>query len=405
MKTPPARTPCRTRHAIILAAGESTRTRPLTLHRPKPLIPLLGQPLLAHILNELVGIVNHVTLVVGYRADDIRNTFGASYRGIKLSYVMQQQVNGTAGALLAVADQEPTGDTPLINGPFFLFYGDNLISHVDLPGVCQERYSLAGLKVDDPKSFGVLDIQGDRVVRIIEKSPDPPPGAPANPGLYHFDEHVLPILRHIEPSPRGEYELTDLIGLLAQEHHVGYSMCQGHWIPVGTPWDVLIASAFLLKCNAPLRSEIHPDASLEGCDIRGWVRVGRARVGKGTRIIGPAYLGDGVVVGANCTIDRSTLEAGTTIGNHSTIQQSVVLTGATVGSECVIQSSVMDTSASVGYHAHLAANVFDDVKPVAHTVDMLDRKTLLTRGVVVGPGMVVPAEATLEPGTVLSPEQ
>lgn len=195
--------PCPTRHAVILAAGESTRTRPLTLHRPKPLIPLLGKPLLAHILDELVGIVQHVTLVVGYRADDIRRSFGTSYQGMQLSFVVQEQVNGTAGALLSVAQQAEGGGAPPLDAPFFLLYGDNLISQVDVRGVCRDRYCLAGLQVADPRLFGVLEIHEGQVVRILEKTPYPPPGAPANPGIYHLDGQAVPLLAQIQPSPRA----------------------------------------------------------------------------------------------------------------------------------------------------------------------------------------------------------
>ncbi|MCU0490209.1 MAG: sugar phosphate nucleotidyltransferase, partial [Chloroflexaceae bacterium] len=201
---------CTTRHAVILAAGESKRTRPLTNDRPKPLIPLLGKPLLAHILDELVGLVETVTLVVGYRAADISAHFGSAYRGMALRYAHQHQTNGTASALLAVE----TAFGPL-DEAFFLLYGDNLISREDLEPLCQQPYSLAGLRVDDARSFGVLELADDHVVRILEKPANPPPHALANPGIYHFGPAAFPALHEIRPSPRGEYEFTDLIELLA----------------------------------------------------------------------------------------------------------------------------------------------------------------------------------------------
>ncbi|MEI7772192.1 MAG: sugar phosphate nucleotidyltransferase, partial [Chloroflexales bacterium] len=219
MSRSPASATCATRHAVILAAGESKRTRPLTSHRPKPLIPLLGRPLLAHILDEMVGMIDRATLVVGYRAQDIVDAFGEMYRGIALRYVTQEQMNGTAGALLAVGQ---------IDEPFFLLYGDNLVARADILGVCAERHSLAGMRVEDARSFGVLDIvDGGRVRGVIEKPADPPPGALANSGIYHLDAAAFPALARITPSPRGEYELTDLVGLLAADGPVGYHVCTG----------------------------------------------------------------------------------------------------------------------------------------------------------------------------------
>lgn len=229
--------PCLTLHAVILAAGESTRTRPLTLHRPKPLIPLLGRPLLAHILDALVGLVERVTLVVGYRAEMVEAAFGSAYRGMVLHYARQEVMNGTAGALLAVGP---------IDESFFLLYGDNLVAHEDIVGVCRARYSVAGLRVADARSFGVLEMVDGTVRRIVEKPADPPPDALANAGVYHFDGAVFPLLERIVPSPRGELELTDLVGALAMEQPVQAHICTGHWVPVGTPWEALSAAQFLL---------------------------------------------------------------------------------------------------------------------------------------------------------------
>lgn len=385
---------CPTRHAVILAAGESRRTRPLTLRRPKPLIPLLGKPLLSHILDELVGLVERVTLVVGYRAANIRACFGDAYRGMQLRYVRQQQVNGTAGALQAVAG--------CVNEPFFLLYGDNLISRDDVINVCRERYCMAALPVNDPRSFGILEIVDGRVRSIIEKPAEAAPGALANPGIYHFDAQVFQILPYIRPSPRGEYELTDLIGLLAQEHPVGYSLCTGHWIPVGTPWDALIASAFLLERGAAQPPLLHPEADIHpGCSISGAVRVGRARLGANCHIIGPAVIGDEVVIGAGCCVERSVLEAGVILGNNCSLTRSILGAGTRVGSDCTVQSSLLDDGASLGDRAHLPARRFDDLAPTAHTVGVLDRNVLCQRGSVLGPEVAIPADTTLEPGTVI----
>lgn len=390
--------PCQTRHAIILAAGESTRTRPLTLHRPKPLIPMLGQPLLAHILDELVGVVERVTLVVGYRADDIRNSFGDTYRDIHIRYVQQHQVNGTAGALLTVADQ--TSDTE--QEPFFLLYGDNLVSQVDVVHVCQQRYCMAGLPVQDPGAFGILDVVDGRVLRIIEKPPDAPPGSLANPGIYHFDTQVFPALRRIQPSPRGEYELTDLIEMVAQEHTIGYHPCAGHWIPISTPWDVLLGSMFLLERRSALRSSIDPSAhGVDHAAISGYVQIGRVQIGTGCRITGPTIIADGVTIGSGCTIERSVLEQGVTIGDNTTISNSVLFAGAQVGVQCTIQSSLFDTGASAGAGTQLADHVFDEVQPIAATLGLLDAATCRRRGSVLASHVVLAAGSTLAPGSIL----
>lgn len=385
---------CATRHAVILAAGESKRTRPLTSHRPKPLIPLLGQPLLAHILDELAGLVERVTLVVGYLAEDIEEHFGEQYRGMSLRYTRQEQVNGTAGALLAAG---------MIEEPFFLLYGDNLVARADLLGVCDQRYKLAGLRVEDARSFGVLEVVDNRVRRIIEKPADPPPNALANPGIFHLDQAIFPALARISPSPRGELELTDLVALLAAEHPVGYHVCTGHWVPVGTPWEALSAAQFLLARRAALREVIDPAAQVApDAQIEGAVTIGRARILAGARVIGPAVIGDGCVIGAGATLERSALERGVAVGAGAIVRDSVLGTGATIGAESSVESSWLDDDATLGEGATLAAECFAELRPTAETTGLLSRRLLSTRGAILAAGARVPAGASVEPGTVVS---
>ncbi|NJK82050.1 MAG: NTP transferase domain-containing protein [Chloroflexaceae bacterium] len=402
--TPPQQA-CITRHAIILAAGESKRTRPLTLQRPKPLIPLLDRPLLAHIMDQLVGLATRVTLVVGYRADMLRAFFGRTYRGMALDYVTQYAINGTAGALLAVEDAVTAGQIAPVDGSFFLLYGDNLISQIDVVGVCQQRYSLAALPVGDPSAFGVLDVAGQRVQRIIEKPPDAPPGSLANPGIYHFDAQVFAALHEIAPSPRGEYELTDLIALLAGQHPVGYHVCQGVWIPIGTPWDVLIATQFLLQQRAHLAPAIDPTAHLApDCTIEGYVQIGASSViGAGCQIVGPAFIGAGVTVGAGCTIERSVIGSQSTTGTGCYIRNSALIDAVLPGPACMIDYSVLDMGATVGEGGALQAQHVADVRPVAATGGLVDVTTMQQRGVVLGQGVIVAAGQLLEAGTVVFP--
>ncbi|WP_322496960.1 sugar phosphate nucleotidyltransferase [Chloroflexus sp.] len=370
------------RHAVILVAGASTRTRPLTEHRPKPLIPLLGQPLLAHILDELVGLVERVTLVVGYRADQIIAAFGDSYRGMALRYVHQTVINGTAGALLAA---EP------IDEPFLLLYGDNLIDRADVIGVSQHRYAVAGLRVADPRSFGVLDVQDGLVYRIIEKPANPPANALANPGIYHFDEAVFPLLRQIIPSPRGELELTDLITLLANHHPIVCHLCTGHWIPVGTPWEALLAARFLLARLA--QSQIAPTARIDPeADIEGVVVIGKgAVIGPQAKIVGPAVIGPRVVVGPGTLIIASAIEAGATIGSEAMIGGSVIGNEVMIGAGAMISHSWIDDRAQIGPHAVLAAREDTSVQPVAVVNGVLTLTEMRTRGAIVAAEEVVAA--------------
>lgn len=346
------------RHAVILAAGESTRTRPLTLQRPKPLIPLGDRPLLAHILDELVGIVERATLVVGYRAEQIEAAFGTRYHDIELRYRRQEVVNGTAGALLAAAP---------IDEPFLLLYGDNMVAREDVLGVCRGRYGVAGLRVEDARSFGVLELAGGLVRGILEKPPAPPPDALANPGIYHFDAEVFPLLAQIAPSPRGELELTDLIGALAARHAVLPHVCTGHWVPVGNPWEALSAAQFVLRRRPEGPVWVHPDATVHST----------------AQLKGPVAIDAGCVVAAGAVV-----------------RASVLAPGARVGEGALVESSWLEAGARVAPGAILAARPFEEQRPTAETRSTLSRAELITRGVILGPGVEVGEVA--EPGTVLA---
>jgi bifunctional UDP-N-acetylglucosamine pyrophosphorylase/glucosamine-1-phosphate N-acetyltransferase len=308
--------------------------------------------------------------------------------------VYQHTINGTAGALQVAAG--------VVNEPFFMLYGDNLISQADLLAVSCQRYCMSALRVEDPRIFGVLDIEDGRVVRIIEKPANPAPDALANPGIYHFDEAVFSALELIQPSPRGEYELTDLIAILAQHNDVGYAICTGHWMPVGTPWDALNATLFLLERRAGQRSTIDPAAQVgSGCEISGPVWIGRAQLGANCRIVGPALIGDRACVGAGCRIERSTLGGGVFLGDGCTLEDSALTAESRVGMRVLAQSSLFDNSATAGNDVQLPRGQFDNPKPVAYTAGLLPRATLCQRGAVLGAGMALPAGTTLEPGTVL----
>ncbi|WP_254151098.1 sugar phosphate nucleotidyltransferase [Candidatus Chloroploca mongolica] len=368
---------CTTRHAVILAAGESKRTRPLTLLRPKPLIPLLGRPLLTHILDELVGLVDRVTLVVGYRADQIEATFGADYQGIALRYVRQEVVNGTAGALLAA---QP------VDEPFFLLYGDNLVAQADLLGVCQSRYGVAGLRVADARSFGVLQIVDGKVYGMLEKPADPPPDALANPGIYQFDQVVFPLVETITPSPRGELELTDLIALLAARHPVRPHICTGFWVPVGNPWEALSSAQFLVMRQAHLRASIDPSATLHPeAQLEGAVHIGKAVIEAGARLIGPVAIGDGCIIKAGATVQASALASGVVVGEGATIQ-----------------ASWLDEHVVIGDKATLTATIFEEVQPTVETRGLLTVTQLKTRGAILASGVTVPPGAQIAPGTILA---
>lgn len=199
--------------AVVPAAGEGTRLRPLTEDRPKGLVEVAGKPLLSHVFETLAELgVERIVPVVGYRGDDIRAHYGNSFDGIELAYARQERQLGLAHALLQAA--------PLVDGDFLLMNGDNVFDADLSPIVERHRTTDAdattlveNVSVDRAQSGGVFDIEDGDVVGLVEK-PEKPPSQLIPRGVYAFSAAIFPACRLVTPGHTGEYELSDAVDLL-----------------------------------------------------------------------------------------------------------------------------------------------------------------------------------------------
>ncbi len=166
-------------HCIIPAAGKGTRMRPLTWSNPKPLLPVAGRPILAHVIDTLlVAGVDHITLIVGYLGDAIVEWARKSYPSVKVDFALQEEADGLASAVL-LANRFATG------GPTMVVLGDTLFS-ADLSLLKNEKRNLIVTSpVEDPSRFGVVVLEQGRVVRLVEK-PEEPISNLAIVGVYYF---------------------------------------------------------------------------------------------------------------------------------------------------------------------------------------------------------------------------
>ncbi len=229
--------------AVILAAGRGTRLKKVTGDLPKPLLPLHGRPLIDYVLSNLrAADFGQFLLVVGYRHE----LFYARYAGDKsIHYALQDPVNGTGSAARLA---EPFAGRE----PFLLIFGDILASPDDLRAVWTRLIddpraeAVLGVKhVEDPYQGAAVYEEEGVVTRIIEK---PPVGTSTthwnSAGVYAFRPGIFTELAKIQPSPRGEYELTAAIfGLLEQGKRVLLQPLYGEWRDVGRPEDVDAAAA------------------------------------------------------------------------------------------------------------------------------------------------------------------
>ena len=306
--------------AVVLCAGEGTRLRPLTSLIPKHLMPVAGKPLLGWILDDLAAAgIEDAGLVVGLHSRAIREYVqdGSPWR-LGASYLPQEQPRGLAHAVNAA--REFVGEEP-----FLVYLGDNVLEArlTEFLSRFEEEQAPAAIlvtEVDDPRHYGVVEMQGETVVRLVEKPRDPPSNL-AIVGVYAFTSRIFHAIDRIEPSARGEYEITDAIQwLLANEGGVIAHKLAGFWEDAGRPEDLLRVNQFYLDRREFARhGEIDDDTRLEG-------KVG---VGSKTRIRSSSVTGP-VIIGDDCVIDQCTL------GPYVSVESGCHLAKSTLRN-CIIQ--------------------------------------------------------------------
>ncbi len=215
--------------AIILAAGEGVRMRPLTLEKPKPLIEVGGKPLLHRLIGNLPENINEVILVVGYLGDQIVRTCGERFLGRRVKYVWQKERLGTYQALKLCE--------PLIedNERFGLFFPDDILEKEAIETVLKHDLAVIAKEVPDPRRFGVIEVHPEGHVKAIEEKPERPKTNLALTTGYVLNKNVL----KYEPpkSSSGEYYLSWSIGKMAEDHKI-HVVKANFWFPIATPEDI-----------------------------------------------------------------------------------------------------------------------------------------------------------------------
>ncbi len=288
--------------AIIPVAGIGTRLRPHTHTQPKALIPIAGKPILAHITENLIGAgIHEFIFIIGYLGDKIEQYILTHYPGINAKFVIQTTGKGVGHAIWLAKDFIGANDEILI------VFGDTIID-ADLKTVIASDSSMLGLKkVDDPRLFGVAEVDKDGfIVRVIEK-PAIPKSNLALVGVYKIKESAL-LLEALEKNvtekftTQGEYTLTDALQKMMDQGIRFRSFGVDNWFDCGK-------KEILLETNSLLLKRLNYDTSKYKFD--------------NTIINPPAYIGDG------CKISNSIIGPNVSVGenailNYATIKESII---------------------------------------------------------------------------------
>ena len=378
---------------VVLAAGEGTRMRPLTVATPKPMVPAAGRPLLEHTLDRAADAgASRFVVVVGYEADQVREHFSDSHAGIDITYAEQTEQRGTADAVRAAAPE-------LDDAPFAVLNGDALYDPESLTTLYESGAAVGSYRVENPSNYGVLQLDSNddtRVTGVVEKPANPDSNL-INTGSYVFPASATDHL-DVSTSERGELELTDVLETVCAEHEVT-AVPFDRWLDVGRPWELLAATEWLSESlSRRLDGTVSDNATIEG-DV---VVESGATVKSGVTIEGPAYIGADATVGPNAYIRGATaIGAGAKVGHAVEIKNSVLMAEATVGHLSYVGDSVLGQAVNFGAGTKVA-NLRHDDEPVELTVKG-DRVSTGRRkfGVVVGDEAKTGINTSLNAGVVL----
>lgn len=318
--------------AVILAAGEGTRVRPLTRGRPKALIPVANRPVIDYCIDALVkNGIREIIVVVGYRKEQVISHLNSL--AFPLEYVVQDRQIGTAHALLCAA--------PRIKGDFLVISGDNYIGADSIARIKAEKNALLVKEHPSPSNFGVVIAQDGYIREILEK-PEVSPGYTVSTGIYSLTREFLPYLHN-------EARMTDAVSRMIADGGRIKIIESEDWQDAIYPWDFLTMNRELLKkIPSSKNGEISRNAVIQGS-----VSIGKGSViGPNTTITGPVIIGEDCIIGPNTCIlpgtsigSRVRLDPFTCIGNSILMEDSAVgshsrVTDAVIGPGCILADHI-----------------------------------------------------------------
>jgi glucose-1-phosphate thymidylyltransferase len=334
--------------ALILSGGKGTRLRPLTYTGAKQLVPVANKPILWYGIESIVaaGVTDIGIVISPETGEEVQSKTGSGDRfGANITYIRQDQPAGLAHAVKISRDF-------LGDDPFIMYLGDNLVQN-PLGGLLsdfkdQQMDALIMLRsVPNPSAFGVAEVDdAGRVLRLVEKPKDPPSNL-ALVGIYFFANTIHAAIDAIQPSPRGELEITDAIQeLITRDSKVEARQISGWWLDTGKKDDLLEANQIILDTclQSDVKGEVDANSQI----------FGRVHVGAGSKLVNCTVRGP-VTIGSNCHLEHCFIGPYSSIADAVTLvdielEHSVILQGATVTG---IKQRIVDSV--IGQRAHLKA--------------------------------------------------
>ncbi len=346
--------------AIILSAGEGSRMRPLTLTKPKTMLPVAGKPIIQYNIESLKNNgITDILLIVRYKEEIVRNYFGdGSDFGVNISYKTQKDFLGTANAISYAKD--------FIDDSIMVLNGDIILDEEIIQEMIEKYDGLTPdtlmllTEVEDPSAFGVVEIEDGNIKSIVEKPKQgEAPSNLVNAGIYIFNEDIFDKIDKTEISQRGEYEITDSVSMQIQDNKVviGHKTSKD-WIDVGRPWELIeINEGLISELKTQIKGKIEDEAFIHG----------EVFLDEGSVIKAGVYIEGNVYIGKNCDIGPNSYIRGNTyfgdnvhVGNAVEIKNSIIMENTNVSHLSYVGDSVIGSGCNIAAGTNIANLRFDN---------------------------------------------
>lgn len=377
------------KQAVILAAGEGIRMRPLTYTRPKVMLPVANKPIIEHLVMEMkTAGISDFLFIVGYHDEQVRSYFtNGSQWGINIQYCSQRQQLGTADALRMAKDY--------LDASFILANGDAIFGSRDISQLAaEEKPAVSIIELQDVTGLGVVESREGKVIRIHEKTENPPSHM-ANAGLYLFTKEIFTAIENTGRSPRGEYELPDAINKLIESGQNVWCQQINEWQDFSYPWDLITMNEKMMNNLEPLKvGDIEPNAVIKGV----------VSIDRGTRVLSGTYITGPVIIGADCDIGPNCyIRPNTTIGNNChigagvEIKNSIIMSGSKVPHLSYVGDSIIGEGCNLGAGTKIANLKVNKQDVIINGVNTGRHKL----GAIIGDNVQTGINASINVGTMI----
>ncbi|BDC19709.1 NDP-sugar synthase [Acidianus sp. HS-5] len=335
--------------AIILAGGYATRLRPLSLTKPKALFPVLGKPILDYIIEGLEDAgIHNIYISLRVMADKILSHVD----GKSVTPIIEKEPLGDAGALKYVSNQVKLDDVVMV------IYGD-IYSEVDFLDLLKFHaqsecpVTLLATKVDNPRRYGVLLTEDNKLIEIIEK-PSNPISNLINGGVYVFNKDIL-------NSVQGSSISRNFLPKILDKYCISVYTYEGIWADIGTPYDYM-------KLNFELLGKRFP---------RGYISS-NAKVSERVTLTPPYFISDGVNISEESYIDSNTIIGRSSIiKNDVYIGESLIMENALVNKNSFIKGSIIADKCKIGKWNHIREETIFGEEVITYDGILINRKNII----------------------------